>query len=358
MEYRRLGATGLEVSALGFGCIKFKGCTDGAVTAALHRALDLGITYFDTARNYGDSEAKIGRAIAGRRDDYVLSTKSASRDAQGLLSDVETSLGNLRTEAVDVLFLHTVSDAATCERVFAAGGAVEGARRAKEQGKVRHLAVSVHRDLATMRRCIDSGVFDGLMAACSALDPEGSSALLPVARARDMATVIMKPLSGGQLSTPPGPGGEPISPDPIVSGALRWVAWHPDVTAVIPGMVSAQQVEDNVAAVECGPLSDDERREFLNAVGGLQKAYRYGQACLRCGYCQPCPNHVDVPAILRAYDMAQSYPDALKSMGTELYEAQLYTAGHCTECRQCAEKCPAGIDVPARLREAAAFFGG
>ena len=356
MEYRKLGSTGLEVSALGFGCIKFKGCTDEAVTAALHRALDLGITYFDTARNYGDSEAKIGRAIASRRDEFVLSTKSAARTADGLIADVETSLRDLRTDAVDVLFLHTVSDPATCEQVFAARGAIEGAQKAKRDGKIRHIGVSVHRDLATMRRCIESGVFEVLMTAYSVLDPEGSSALLPVARARDLGTVVMKPLSGGQLASPPGPNGEPRSPDPVAGGALRWVAWHPYVTSVIPGMINAQQVADNVAAVEQGPLSDDERAELLDAVGSLGKSYRYGQACLRCGYCQPCPNGVPVPDIFRAHDMARDYPDNLKHMGRDLYESLDYQADHCIACEQCLDKCPAGIDIPARLREVADFF--
>lgn len=353
-----LGSTGLEVSALGFGCIKFKRCTEEAVTAALHKALDLGVNYLDTARNYGDSEEKIGRAVASRREEFVLSTKSASRSAGELLADLETSLGNLRTEVIDVLFLHTVSNPRTREQVFAPGGALEGARKAKEQGKIRHIGVSVHRDLDTLRRCIESGAFEVLMPACSVLDPEGSAALLPLAAAHNVGTVIMKPLSGGQLASPPGPDGQPVSPDPVVGGALRWVAYTPGVTTVIPGMIDAQQVEDNVAAVERGPLSEDERAELLETIGGLGKAYRYGQQCLRCGYCQPCPEGIDIPEIFRAWDMARDYPDDLKHLGRELYEAQDYAAEQCVECEQCVEKCPAGIDIPARLRDAAAFFNG
>jgi len=357
VDYRVLGSTGLEVSALGFGCIKFSRCAEADVAKALRRALELGVTCFDTARNYGDSEEKIGRAIGGRRDEFVLSTKSASRTADGLLADVETSLRNLRTDVIDVLFLHTVSNRSTFDQVFAAGGAVEGAEQAKRQGKIRHIGVSVHRDLETMRRCIESGVFEVLMPAYSALDPEGSGALLPLAAGHGMGTVVMKPLSGGQLSSPPGPEGLPVSPDPVVAGALRWVAHTPGVTTVIPGMIDAQQVEDNVAAVERGPLSDDERAELLDAIGSLRRSYRYGQECLRCGYCQPCPNGIQVPEIFRAWDMARDYPADLKHMGRDLYEAQEYTAERCAECRQCVEKCPAGIDIPARLREAAAFFG-
>jgi len=356
VEYRILGATGLTVSRLGFGCIKFNGCTQDDVTAALHRALDLGINVFDTARNYGDSEEKIGRAIASCRDDYVISTKSASRSAAALLGDLETSLGNLRMDCVDILLLHTVSSPDCYAEVTAPSGALEGALEAKRQGKTRHVAVSVHRDLATMRHVIDHPAFEALMAAYNVLDPEGVGALLPDAIAAGMGTVVMKPLSGGQLVSPPGPNGTPLSPDPVVDGALRWVISNPHVSTVIPGMINAQQVEDNVAAVARGPLAADERQEVLATVGALGKAYRYGQECLRCGYCQPCPNGINIPELFRAAAMARDYPDELKHMGRDLYEAQQYHAEHCDECRTCVERCPAGIDVPQRLREVAQRF--
>jgi predicted aldo/keto reductase-like oxidoreductase len=358
VEYRTLGSTGLRVSRLGFGCIKFKGCTQADVAAALHRALDLGVTYFDTARNYGDSEAKIGEAIAGRRDDFVVSTKSSGRTADALLADLETSLGNLRTDVVDILFLHTVSDPGTRTQVLAPGGALEGALRAKEQGKVRHIAVSIHRDLETMRLCIDDPRFEVLMPAYNVLDPEGAGALLPRAAAANMGVVVMKPLSGGQLVSPPGPQGQPLSPDPVVASALRWVITNPHVSTVIPGMINAQQVEDNVAAVEQGPLSEAERQEAIATVAALGKAYRYGQQCLRCGYCQPCPNEIDIPAIFRAESMARDYPDPLKHLGRELYEAQAHTAADCEECGRCVEKCPVGLDIPRRLRDVAQLFAG
>ncbi len=355
MDYRTLGSTGLEVSCLGFGCIKFKGCSQEDVTAALHRALDLGVNYFDTARNYGDSEAKIGRAIAGRRDEVVLSTKSTGRTAEALLADLETSLRNLQTDAVDLLFLHTVSDGETYEQVVGPDGAVEGAQQARDQGKVRHIGLSNH---LSWQAAINNPIFEVLMPAYSVLDPEGTASLLPEALLAGMGTVVMKPLSGGQLVSPPGSDGQPLSPDPVVEGALRWVISNPNVSTVIPGMINAQQVEENVAAVERGPLSDEERKQVLAAVGALRKSYRYGQECLRCGYCQPCPNGIDIPAIFRAADMAENYPDNLKPMGRELYAAQARTADDCDECGQCVECCPAGIRVPERLREVAALFAG
>jgi len=358
LEYRQLGSTGLRVSRLGFGCIKFAQCKEPDVTAALHRALDLGVNFFDTARAYGTSEEMIGRALAQRRSEYVLATKSHGRSAAALTADLETSLRNLQTDYVDILFLHTVSDAETYEQVMGPGGGYEAAAKAKEQGKVAHIGVSIHRDLATMRRAIESGAFAVLMAAYSVIDQEGAGALLPLAARHGVGTVIMKPLSGGQLVSPPGPGGLPLSPDPVVTGVLRWILSNPAVDSVIPGMVSAQQVEDNVAAAERGPLAADERAELIAIVADLKKSYRYGQTCLRCGYCQPCPNGINIPAIFQAADEAREYPDNLKHMGRELYAAQERTAADCEECGRCMERCPAKLDIPRRLREAAQLFAG
>lgn len=357
MEYKELGSTGLKVSVLGFGCIKFRNCPENEVAAALNRALELGISFFDTARGYGTSEEMIGRAIGSRRSEFVLATKSHGRTAQDLASDLETSLRNLKTDHLDVLLLHTVSDPDCWNRVMGPGGGYEAALKAKERGEIRHIGVSIHRDLATMRRAIESGAFEVLMPAYSVLDPEGSGALLPLARKRNLATVIMKPLSGGQLTSPPGPDGQPVSPDPVVAGALRWVISNPHVCTVIPGMVSVRQVEDNVAAVERGPLSEAERTELIATVGSLRKSYRYGQACLRCGYCQPCQEGINIPEVFRAADMARDYPDNLKRMGHDLYGTLEKKPSDCVECGQCVEKCPAGIDIPARLREVAAFIG-
>jgi len=358
LEYRTLGSTGLRVSRLGFGCIRFAQSREADVAAALRRALELGVNFFDTARAYGTSEAMIGRAIASRRAEFVLATKTHGRTADALTADLETSLRDLQTDHVDVLLLHTVSDAETYERVMAPGGGYEAAAKARQQGKVGHIGVSIHRDLATVRRAIERRAFEVVMLACSAIDQEGAAALLPLAAQHNVGTVAMKPLSGGQLVSPPGPGGLPLSPDPVVAGALRWLIANPHLDTIIPGMVSAKQVEGNVAAVEKGPLSEAERAEFIELLGDLKKSYRYGQTCLRCGYCVPCPNGINIPAIFQAADMWREYPDNLRHMGRELYGAQARTAADCEECGHCLEHCPAKLDVPRRLREVAQLFAG
>jgi predicted aldo/keto reductase-like oxidoreductase len=358
IEPRALGQTGLLTSGLGFGGIKLPQVEAETASRALNRALDLGINFVDTARRYKDSEEKIGHALHRRREEVILASKTPCREAQSALEDLEASLRSLRTDAIDLYQLHSVSSRPDYERVMGPGGALEGLKRAQRQGKVRHIGISCHRALDVMKDAIASGEFETIMVAYSPLDPEAVAAeVMPMAREREMGVIVMKPLSGGRLVSAPGPEREGVVLDPVVAGSLRWVLSHPAVTVAIPGMTSVGEVEQNAAAIGLGlPLSEQDRRDLVAAVGGLRREFRYGQACLRCGYCQPCPQGIRAPEVFRAYDMLKEYPDHLKWMARELYASLDVTPEACVECRQCVEKCPAGLDVPERLKEAAAAF--
>jgi len=359
MQKRRLARTGLDVSIVGFGAIKLPGVDEQTAGRALNRALDLGMNFIDTARGYGDSERKIGKTVGHRRGDFYLGTKTAERSAKGLASELETSLRELRTDCIDVYFLHSVSDRPTWNAVTAPNGALEGAKRAKEQGKIRHISVSIHRDLNVMKAAIESGEFDVIMLAYSPVDSEDvGPAILPLAKQHDLGVVIMKGLCGGALNSYRDDAGvEPRPEDPIVAGSLRYIVSNDAVTCVIPGMKAAWQVEQNAAVGrDFAPMSEQELRDFTQRLGRLHKEFRYGQVCLRCGYCQPCQEGILIPEIMRALDIYQRYPDELKQMAIDLYQSLALGPEACTECGSCAEKCPAGLDIPARLKEAAELF--
>jgi hypothetical protein len=325
----------------------------------LNRALDLGLNFIDTARGYQDSEEKIGKSVGHRRAEFYLATKTGARSAKELAAELNTSLRNLRTDHVDVYFLHSVSDPARWQQVTAAEGALAGARRARQQGKVRHIGVSIHRSLDVMQQAIDCGEFDVIMVAFSPLDSENvAPVILPSAKQHDVGVVVMKALSGGTLNSYADDAGvEPRPEDPVVAGSLRYVLSNEAVSCVIPGMKAAWQVEQNAAVGrDFSPLTEGELRDLMERVGKLGKAHRYGQVCLRCGYCQPCPEGVPIPEIFRAEHMYRRYSAGLKHMAVELYESLAVGPDACTECRSCVEKCPAGLDIPARLQEVAALF--
>ncbi|MBD3183609.1 aldo/keto reductase [Candidatus Poribacteria bacterium] len=356
MQKRIFGKTGLEVSIIGFGAIKLPGISKDEAVKIINRALDLGINYIDTARNYRDSEEKVGEVLKDRRNECYVATKSTARDASGLTKDLETSLRNLQTDKIDVYQLHTVSDGDTYKKVMAQGGALEAAKKAKAQGKVDHIGITIHRDLDTMRAAIKSNEFETLMVAYSPLDQEGvEEEIIPMAKEKNMGVVIMKPLSGGLLCLPE-PEREKLGKDPIVVGSLRYVVSNPNVTLAIPGMQRMREVEENVTVGNMPKLTDEEVTELLKSLGSMKKEYRYGQVCLRCGYCQPCPQGVVAPTIFRAVDMYKNYPDNLKHLGIELYSSLEIKADDCVECEQCLEKCPAGINIPVRLKQASELF--
>jgi predicted aldo/keto reductase-like oxidoreductase len=356
VQYRRLGRTGLQVSAIGFGCIKFNSVTQDEVTRALNLALDLGLNFVDTARNYGTSEQKIGRALRKRRAEFILATKTEALTAREASRDLRTSLRELQTDTIDLYQLHSVSDPQRYEAVMAPGGALEALKKAQQEGKIRHIGITQHRAIPQMKAAIESGEFETIMVAFSPLDQEGVGAeVIPLAVKHDMGVIAMKALSGGQLASLPDPrSGQPPRPDPIVAGALRHVLAKEGVSTVIPGMVSVAQVEENLPLADMPPLSDGQREDLVRRIAALRRSFRYGQVCLRCGYCQPCPEGVPIPQILQAHDMLRQYPEPLKHLGRELYASLGIGADACVECRQCEDKCPAGLTIPERLKEAIA----
>jgi hypothetical protein len=354
VEYRRLGKTDLEVSPVSFGAIKLPGISEDEAAACLNRALDLGMNFIDTARNYKDSERKIGLGVGDRRDDFYLATKTSARDYDGAMEDLETSLEQLQMDYIDIWQLHTVSNEENWQQVMGADGALKAARQAESEGIVGHVSITIHRAHEVMRKAIASGEFETIMLCYNPLDSEDVADILPLAREQDMGTIVMKALSGGQIAYPKdqrraGLGG----PDALVAGSLRWVLSDPNVDIVIPGMQTVEEVEENAALMQpFEPLSDDERSELLQRLADFGGSYRYDQKCLRCGYCQPCPQDVPVPEIFKAVQMVASYPDNLKHMGYDLYDSLDVPADACAECGVCLDECPAGLEIPELLVEA------
>ena len=354
MEKRRLGKTELEVTAVSYGAIKLPGISEEEAAECLNRALDLGVNYVDTARNYRDSEAKIGKALKDRRDEFYVATKSGARDYDGAMADLESSLRELQMDYIDIWQLHSVSNDQAWQAVMGEDGALKAQRKAQDEGLVRHASITIHRSLDVMRKAITSGEFETVMLCYGPLDSEHVADILPLAKQQDMGTIIMKALSGGRMTYPKdarraGLGG----PDALVAGALRWVLSDANVDCVIPGMQAVHEVEENAALADPFiPLSDEERRELIGLLGEFGGQYRYEQRCLQCGYCQPCPQGVEIPAIFQAASIVRGYPDDLKRMGYEMYQALEVGAEACVECEQCLEKCPAGLPIPEMLKEA------
>ncbi len=354
MRYKQLGRTGIKASVIGYGGIKLPLLSQEVANATLERALDLGVNLIDTARNYRDSERKIGIATRGRRDDFYIATKTSQRTAQGAGMELRTSLKELGMDRIDLWQLHTVSDPGAYQQVTAPGGALEAMRWAQEEGLVDHVGITIHRDLGVMKLAIDSGEFETIMLAYSIIDQEHVGAeILPLCGKNKIGVIVMKPLCGGALVMPRAQGEPKPERDPIVRANLRHIISNRWVSTAIPGIQSVQEVEENCAVGRSiRPLSPRSRRRLLRLIGSFGASFRYGQRCLRCGYCLPCPNGIAIPDIFRALDEYQGYPGNVKQIGLETYRSLKVKPDACKECRRCVRRCPGGIDIPAKLKQA------
>jgi len=366
MQYRTLGKTGLKVSVIGFGAIKLPQISEKQASDVINRALDLGINFIDTARNYGDSERKIGLAIKGRRDECYIATKTGSRTYKEAMKDLKTSLKELQTDHIDLWQLHNVCDEKRWREVTSPGGALEAAIRAKEEGMVDHIGISFHRALDVMRKAIKCGEFETIMVLYNPLDEENTGReIIPLAYEHGLGVIAMKPLSGGTLTLPlsdkereekhRSPDDEWF--DPIVRGCLRYVISNPAVSTVIPGMRFTWEVEENAKCADMPPITEDEKDALIREIGKLRKTYKYSQECLRCGYClKVCPQGIQIPEVFRAVYVYKGYPEETREMGIQIYQSLETSPEECIECESCVEECPAGINIPERLKEAVKFF--
>lgn len=355
MRKRLLGRTGLEVSQIGFGGIKLPEVSMDDSAELLNAALDMGIKFIDTARNYKDSEEKIGRALENRRDEYIIATKSSARDRAGLRKDLETSLANLRTDRIDLYQLHTVSSQDTWRQVMGNNGAYAEARKARREGLIDHIGITIHRDLDVMRQAISCQEFETIMVCYSPIDTEHvGPEIIPMAAQKGLGVIIMKALSGGMLvSEGFEQGNRAGDEDPLVGKCLKFVLSNSAVSCVIPGMRNLGELRQNVrVGQEFQPMDEKEQAELISMIGRTKKSFRYGQVCLQCGYCQPCPQGINIPETMRALMIVESYPDDLKEQGYQAYSSLEVKADACVECRACVGKCPAGIDIPKRLETA------
>jgi aryl-alcohol dehydrogenase-like predicted oxidoreductase len=251
---RVLGKTGLEVSVLGIGCgtIGF-GTTSVAEGAAIVRhALDRGITYVDTAHHY-QSEHIVGEALQGRRDSVVLATKTVKRNAPAARRDLEQSLRELRTDSIDIYYMHCVNTLGDLDAVMSAGGSLEVAIEAQRAGLVKYIGISGHARPSVLALALDRFPFDSVLIAMGAMDSLVSAPeqfFLPAARAAECGIVGMKVLGCGRLTGHPGL-------------ALRYTLGLGAHCAIV-GVANTAEIDELLAAAQDPqPLSPEEQAVLM-----------------------------------------------------------------------------------------------
>jgi uncharacterized protein len=333
MRYTLIGKTGLEVSEVGFGCIPIiRLSTDDAVMV-LRRAYDRGITLFDTANMYLDSEEKIGQAFEGLRGNLVLATKTLKRDRAGAEADIDLSLKRMRTDYIDLFQIHQLSLESDYQAVTGPGGALEAISRAKQAGKIRHIGVTSH-SIEMAVKLMKTGLFSTVQFPFNFIESAPVEELHPAARREGMAILAMKPFGGGVLD----------------NGELcfKFLRQFPDVIP-LPGFDAVEQVDQIVALYE---TENAVRPEDLAAMERYRTELGQ-QFCRRCEYCQPCEQGVMITAAMN-YPIIARRMSGSKAAG--FATKTMETVRNCTECGECLKRCPYNLPIPEMLKEHLALY--
>jgi hypothetical protein len=331
MKYRTLGRTGLEVSAVGFGALPLVGCCGDESAKVLNAALDKGVNFIDTARGYRESEELIGEAVAGRRSEYYLATKTRARHEQGIMQELETSLRNLQTGHLDLYQVHYVNDQDTLDQVLG-GEPLRTMHRLRDEKTISYIGITGH-NADVLLTAAKTGEFDTVQGAYSYVERGREiEELIDYCARENIGFIVQKPLAGGVLTPAP--------------AAVKWVL-RASVSTVIPGMVTVEHVHQNVPVGD-GPyeLSAQERQKLDQAAAALGEHF-----CRRCYYCQPaCPQNIRIGVILEFAQKAKR-PENRKFL-KEWYGKYTINATDCTRCGACLEECPYELPIMDMLEEA------
>ena len=334
MEYRTLGKTGLKISRMGFGGIPIQKIDEEGTRKLLHTMMKRGINYIDSARGYTVSEQYIGYGLEGIRDKFVLATKSMSRTKEAMAADIETSLGNFRTDYIDLYQVHNPS-MEQLDQVMGEGGALEALMEARAAGKIGHIGLTAH-STEVFERALELDWVETIMFPYNIVEQQGAELIHKCAE-KNIGFIVMKPLAGGAIED--------------ASLALRYVCSNPDVTVVIPGMAEIHELEQNLAACSnTEPLTQEELKEMDKVREQLGTDF-----CRRCNYCAPCTVGINIPSVFLFAGYLQRYD--LADWAKDRYSTLKVKASACIGCGKCEPRCPYHLPIREKLKKCARDMG-
>lgn len=357
MQYNMLGRAEVEVSRLGFGCMRYHEDEEEAIRA-VNRAIDLGVNYFETSIGYGEGQSEIilGRAVKERRDDIYISTKSdpgRTKTADGMRKALEKSLKKLNMEKVDFYQMWGVNTPEKFKIAIKKGGPLEGAKKAREEGLIDHIGITTHDEPENIINMLKTGQFESVTLIYNLLQRKNES-VIKFCSENNIGVVVMRPLAGGILASPSikmkflGGGGE-YSP---ATNGLRFVLSNAGVHCAISGMERTQEVEENAKAADLPKLTSEEIKSMVHAYDEV--ARKLGEKfCGLCMYCVPCPEKIWIPDAMKAYD---AYQLGFMEQAKKMYNELASSLENCTRCEECVEKCPESLPIPDRIEELKEVF--
>ena len=334
MDYVTLGKTGLKISRMGFGGIPIQRIDAQGTKELIHKMTDAGVNYIDTARGYTVSEEYLGYALEGVRDKFVLATKSMARTKEAMTADIEKSLGNLRTEYIDLYQIHNPS-MEQLEQVMNEGGALEALKEAQAAGEIRHIGLTAH-SVAVFERALELDWVETIMFPYNIVESQGEE-LIARCKEKNIGFIAMKPLAGGAIEN--------------ASLAIRYICANDNVTVVIPGMAEEKELEQNLrACLDESPLSEEEQKEIAGIREQLGSNF-----CRRCNYCAPCTAGINIPSVFLFAGYLERYD--LGDWARDRYDSLAVKASACVGCGECETRCPYQLPIREMLKKCAQEFG-
>ncbi|MDE6434474.1 MAG: aldo/keto reductase [Lachnospiraceae bacterium] len=325
-DFVTLGQTGITVNKNGFGALPIQRISQDEAVRLVRKAYDAGITFFDTARWYTDSEIKLGKAFSGIRDKVYIATKTGAQTADEFFQDLETSLTNLRTEYVDLYQFH---NPAFCPKPGDGTGLYEAMTEAKNQGRVRHIGITNHR-LSVAREAIESGLYETLQFPFCYLTGEQELSLVKQCEEAGMGFIAMKALSGGLITNS--------------AAAYAFLAQYDNVLPIW-GVQRETELDEFLSYIENPPVMTEELLQIIEN----DRAELAGEFCRGCGYCMPCPAGIEINTCARMSLLLRRSPSEIQL--SEAGQEMMKKIEDCIHCNQCRSKCPYELDTPALLQK-------
>ncbi len=325
MKTITLGRTGITTPQNAFGALPIQRVDQDTAVKLLRAAYAGGMRFFDTARAYTDSEAKVGAAFEGMRDRVWLATKTAAVTPEQFWQDLHTSLALLRTDYIDLYQFHCVKQ---CFRPGDGTGMYEAMEQAKAKGMVRHIGITAHL-IGVAEEIVQSGLYETLQFPFSYLASDRDIALVRACREAGMGFIAMKGLAGGLLNN--------------AEACMAFMQQY-DVLPIW-GIQRQQELDQWLAYFD----REAALTPAVEAVIRRDRAELAGEFCRGCGYCAPCTVDIPINQCARMSQMVRRAPS--QEWLSPHWQAQMEKIDQCVECGLCMTRCPYGLNIPALLRK-------
>lgn len=322
-----LGRTGIVTNKNAFGALPIQRVSTEYAGKLLRKAYDAGITYFDTARNYTDSEIKIGLALSDVRHNIYIASKTMAQTVDAFWKDLETTLTNLKTDYLDVYQFHNPP---FCPKPGDGTGLYEAMEEARKQGKIRFISFTNHRPDVALEAA-QSGLYDTLQFPFCYLSTQKDIDLVNLCKEKNIGFLSMKALSGGMLTN-----------------SAAAYAWQAQFDNALPlwGIQRESELDEFLSYMDNPPVMDDAMMAFIKK----EREELMTDFCRGCGYCQAtCPVGIEISNCARMSQFIRRSPSA--QWLTPEYQEKMAKIEECLHCNMCISKCPYSLNTPALLEQ-------